>query len=223
MDLALRVHDYLAMNVKYVNDGSPEQQSMMGPLLLGKGVCEGIAFTYSYIMGVFGVNCSTVYGQLKGHIDGHAWNILFLGGRAYHVDVTHDLAGDNPMCLHLHMNQTDEEMRVDRSWYFPVKCDDTLYNYYEYTGSQMTTFKEVCDYLHDCIEADQKVVEFRIRPAPPSDAVFKKIDEYISSITDSASYRWYRVEDVYCIVFESVHFRRSSGSFRKGLKKLLNT
>lgn len=208
MELALRVHDYLTENVKYVDDGNPEQQSMVGPLMLGRGVCEGIAFAYSYLMSVFGINCTTVYGQIKGEKNGHAWNMIFLDGNAYHIDVTHDLACTSYKGNHINFNLKDEDLSPFRTWDSPVRCDSTEFNYFDHTETRFRTFQQVCDFIRSNISYKDLSMEFRITPNPPRDKAIEQLDEYIRDICKTAEYSWSGKNDFYHLEFKHVKLKR---------------
>ena len=207
MDLVVSVHDYITRNVLYVNDGNPEQQSMVGPLMFGKGVCEGISFLYSYILNVFGINCTTIYGRIEGEENGHAWNMVFLDGQGYHVDVTHDLECSTYRGNHIHLNLTDEEIGRNRTWEHPVRCGATIYNYYSYNGYQFKGFKEVCEYIRSCLKAKKMEFEFRIVPSPPRDTVMKQINDYIVKIAKDYSFGWSGMLDVYYMKFDRIRLK----------------
>ena len=87
----LLIHDRIALNCMY--DPTPNQadiphisHTMYGVLGLGVAVCQGYALTYGYLLDQIGVKnyyCSSA--ELV-----HAWNIVYLNGTPYHVDVTFD-------------------------------------------------------------------------------------------------------------------------------------
>ena len=63
-----------------------------GPLILGKGVCDGLAKAYKLLLDTEGIT-STWKSEFYGHgiTDGHAWNVITFDGRAYEVDITEGL------------------------------------------------------------------------------------------------------------------------------------
>lgn len=50
--------------------------------LKGIAVCDGYAGAFKYIMDYYGIPCKNIGGG------GHAWNLVKIGGKWYHVDVT---------------------------------------------------------------------------------------------------------------------------------------
>ncbi len=98
-----RVYEYLITETKYRS--SVTDQSMYSVLVKGKGVCAGYARSFQYLMHVLGFESIIVTGDLKQNgddggvlslftpfipeeLNGHAWNMVKLGERWYHVDVT---------------------------------------------------------------------------------------------------------------------------------------
>ena len=93
LELALLVHDYLAANYEYHTPTVAQNlQHPIGKytaynlLVEGTAVCQGYAEAYAYLMMQFGINC----GLCSSDALNHAWNIIELDGKEYHVDVTWD-------------------------------------------------------------------------------------------------------------------------------------
>lgn len=97
--LCRKVHDWLTMHVQYDRDEvekdvyKQRNHSIIGALIERRAVCEGISFAYQYILNRLGIDCMTVSGKVlkfegKYYKNHHAWNIISLNGKNYHVDVT---------------------------------------------------------------------------------------------------------------------------------------
>lgn len=78
--------NYLVKNVSYV-DGCIDNQNICSALLNHKSVCAGYSKSLQYLMQKMGKECLFISGitAKKGR---HAWNIVKLGGKYYHTDVT---------------------------------------------------------------------------------------------------------------------------------------
>ncbi len=93
IEKALAVHDYLTVYCEYDNDrleaGTlPDiSHTAYGSLVNRMAVCDGYADAFTYIMkDRFGVDCTVVSsGEMA-----HAWNMISIDGKWYHVDVTWD-------------------------------------------------------------------------------------------------------------------------------------
>ena len=86
------VHDYIIKNTAYDYDNYLANQipkadyTAVGLLKNKTAVCEGYAKTFSAFMNVLNIPCKLVSGTGNG--GGHAWNMVKLGGKWYHIDVT---------------------------------------------------------------------------------------------------------------------------------------
>ena len=88
------VHDWMIKNVKYdypkyLKGRLPRvAHTAQGSLIKKLCVCDGYALGFKKIMKSLKIPCRVVYG--KGNGGGHAWNMVKLGGKWYHIDVTWD-------------------------------------------------------------------------------------------------------------------------------------
>ena len=92
------VHDYIAFNCAYDYDNllrgtiPAVSYTAEGVLLKKKAVCQGYAEAFKLLMDMLGIPCKMVTGTADngGGYAGHAWNIVKVGGKWYHIDVTWD-------------------------------------------------------------------------------------------------------------------------------------
>ncbi len=84
---ALLLHDRLAADIEYdyVTD-SFERYTAYGAFANKSAVCQGYAMAYMYLLQRVGIENYYCSSQKLNH----GWNIVYIGGRAYHVDVTWD-------------------------------------------------------------------------------------------------------------------------------------
>ena len=89
---ALLIHDRLALLCEYDPDGigdgepGPHARNMYGALVDNVAVCDGYSRAYLYLMNRVGIPCSYCRSETLNH----SWNIVTVGGKPYHVDVTFD-------------------------------------------------------------------------------------------------------------------------------------
>lgn len=90
---ALVVHDWLAVYCEYdyerylTNSIPDESHTAYGALVKKLAVCDGYSKAFQYIMqNKLGIPC---YLTSSSEIN-HAWNIIFIDGKYYHIDVTWD-------------------------------------------------------------------------------------------------------------------------------------
>lgn len=88
------VHDYLVENIEY--DTSLQEKNIYniyGALINGKGVCEGYARAFKYLLDGLGIESTMVIGKginSSGQSENHAWNYVKLENNWYAVDCTWD-------------------------------------------------------------------------------------------------------------------------------------
>jgi hypothetical protein len=86
VEKALLIHDRLAVWCEYDNTRSSESHCMRRALLDRIAVCDGYAAAYSYLLDKVGIQSDICVSKSLEH----AWNIVYLDDKAYHVDVTWD-------------------------------------------------------------------------------------------------------------------------------------
>ena len=120
--------DYFLKNVSYeINNDL--NQNCATVFMQRKGQCSGIAKAVKFILDYIGIDCIIIDGEAWSNGQGglHAWNIVWINGVPYHLDVT-NMMGANPSksepFYYLYYLASDAEMVV-HSWEkskYP-KCD----------------------------------------------------------------------------------------------------
>lgn len=118
------VHDELLELVSYAEDADLSQTAYSA-LVNKETVCAGYARAYQYLLQQLGIPCyyCTGYSGMN-----HAWNIVYLYGDYYNVDVTWD---DTDPATYDYFNRTDADLskthkRKSLSVYLPA-CLGTTY------------------------------------------------------------------------------------------------
>lgn len=90
------VHDLLIENVLYdmsalqnLHKHSPRSNSILGVLFYKTAVCEGIAKVTKMLLNLLDIKCIVATGMAGGEL--HAWNIVKIDSKPYHLDVTWDI------------------------------------------------------------------------------------------------------------------------------------
>lgn len=170
------IHDYLIFNAKYnkigaeKKDVSFEEHDAYGVLIKGTGVCDSYAEAFKMLLNKVGIECITVSGDQKDGKDddiGHAWSMVKLGGKYYHVDVTWDDReyddGQNDLCYD-YFNLTDENMAKDHEWNaddYP-KCTNTDENYFYKNGKVVNNRSQAENLLRSSAGNKEVVVDMLI-------------------------------------------------------------
>lgn len=165
----LVIHDYLAKKVKYVSDGSFSQYTIVGALLKNKAVCDGYAKAFKLLCDKVEIPCILIHGEAdNGAIDsgnGHAWNIVKLGKKHAHVDVTWDSTGSiNDASIYSHLNLTDSQIKKDHTWNDKLlpKCEADELNYYSQIGESVVSAKQYKEFIKSQIDQHKKVFSVRV-------------------------------------------------------------
>ena len=93
-----RIHDYMCANVEYDKEGVSADakvnrliasHSIIGVFARGRGVCEGISKAAKLLFNTVNMGCIYVSGISRKSEQGpHAWNLIKVNGKAYHLDLT---------------------------------------------------------------------------------------------------------------------------------------
>lgn|GEM_PF-5079661 len=136
IEKALVVHDYITSHYEYdyenyVNDTIPEESYTMYGLLTKKtGVCQAYASTYAYIMNdLLGIDCIMVGSWEMDH----AWNMIKIDNKWYHVDTTWDdpVPDSFGSSGHNYFLLSDQGIARDHyGWYSEYTASDTTYDDY---------------------------------------------------------------------------------------------
>ena len=92
-DKECAIHDFILDNVRYDKLKKSYSHEIIGPLTQGVGVCEGIAKTVKVLCDAAGLPCVVALSEAnpdKGVIYRHAWNVITVNGKTYHLDATFD-------------------------------------------------------------------------------------------------------------------------------------
>lgn len=112
------IHDWIIYNSAY--DTSYTYYSPEGILFHGKGVCNAYALTFNMMCEAVGVQSVTVAGTAtdrnSGTTGSHAWNLVNLNGKWYHVDTTWDDPLPNNRERNTYFLLTDSQLAQDHTW-----------------------------------------------------------------------------------------------------------
>lgn len=143
----LALHDYLITHCVYSDQAVQQPDSDIyrayGAMVKQDAVCNGYAEAMQLMLLCAGVNSKFVIGTADG-VD-HAWNLVELNGKWYHLDATWDDPkpdqGDDT--LHPYFNVTDEIMEKTHTWEeenYP-EAADMEYNFYVQNDSDFREFQ----------------------------------------------------------------------------------
>lgn len=149
----LLLHDRIAVACEYdyanYNLGSIPQIShtMYGVFVNEVAVCQGYALAYAYLLDKLGIE--NYYCASKALF--HAWNIVIVNGKSYHVDITmDDLVWDvTGQVMHNNFLVSTEELRKNNhnAYDFDSSPTDTTYDNYFWENSE-TAFTLLNDEIY---------------------------------------------------------------------------
>ncbi|MBQ4901129.1 transglutaminase [Paenibacillus sp. Marseille-P2973] len=119
------IHDFVVQNLKY-DEGLKKYTAYEG-LRTGEAVCQGYTLlTYKLLEGA-GINNVIVEGTAGGQL--HAWNLVELEKKWYHLDTTWDdpISAPREQISYAYYLRTDEQMRQDHQWISKYPAASSLY------------------------------------------------------------------------------------------------
>ncbi len=130
---ALTLHDYIVANASY-NEGTTtrDDHTAYGIIVKNFGVCQSYALAYNYLLSLVGVE--TKFCPSDPMV--HAWSLVKLNGKWYHVDITWDdpiysdeESNNKPLVQHGYYLLSDETItgKEHYGWTTDVTCTDKGY------------------------------------------------------------------------------------------------
>ncbi|MWV47340.1 transglutaminase [Paenibacillus sp. HJL G12] len=125
------IHDWIVLHLKY--DETLQKYTAYDGLNSGSTVCQGYSLLTYKMLKEAGITNRIVEGTAAPRDTGisqlHAWNLVLLDGKWYHLDTTWDdpapdKAGEIGIGYYL---RTDKQMRKDHSWTKSYPAANTLY------------------------------------------------------------------------------------------------
>lgn len=145
----LFIHDFICQSVYYDKLKKPYSHEIIGPLGHGVGVCEGIAKSVKILCDALGIWCIVAVSEANPEKKikyRHAWNIVRIGGKYYHLDTTFDnTLGRGETLRYDYFNLSDSQIFRDHEpviWKVPV-CEDGEHTYYREKKLSFTKYEDV--------------------------------------------------------------------------------
>lgn len=179
----LALHDWLAARCAYSSDSS-SPYTAYGALIEGTAVCEGYAKAMQLLLDNAGIKSRLVTGQTKidGQPQGHMWNIVEVGGKSYHLDVTWDAPqNEDDLIQHTYFNLSDEEISSDHSGFDEneSRCTAITENYFRRAELLFDDYDDLCTeierVLPETVKNKNGILEFRLASAELYERVIKKL------------------------------------------------
>lgn len=188
----IKIHDFFCKNIIYDNNFSASSYECVGPLLFGKGVCEGISKAAKLLCDFANIQCLLIRGkslQLEQNTNSnrlHSWNIIKISGVFYHLDITFDLTIQAFHVLRYdYFNLSDSEIELDHETISVDIPPCTMSKgYYRDNRMYMCSSFECQNYIRQKIVAGEKDIVFQI----PQSVGFEKVKSEIIRIMSELQY-----------------------------------
>lgn len=143
------VYDWMVTNCSY--DELNLDQSMYSVMVNHSGVCASFSKAFQFMMQCLGIPCTVVNGRIDqrynilGSTLGHEWNMVYLDGNWYHVDVTSGLSMTQSTgeIDYTFLCATTDEILLSHtiSSIVPVpSCTDSRLNFFNYYDLNVSTY-----------------------------------------------------------------------------------
>lgn len=160
----LYIHDFIVQNVKYDKLKKEYSHEIIGALGNGVAVCEGIAKAVKVLCDELNIWCVIALADnnpQKGIKYRHAWNIVKIDGKYYHLDATFDntlTKGD--IIRYDYFNLADKQIFRDHEpLIFSVpKCEDSDHFYYKEKKVSWTTLDEVRNRTKQAVKKNKELL-----------------------------------------------------------------
>lgn len=164
LEKELFIHDFVCTAVRYDKLKKPYSHEIIGPLGQGVGVCEGIAKTVKILCDALGIWCMIAVSDANPEKKikyRHAWNIIRMGGKYYHLDATFDNSlGRDGMIRYDYFNLDDRQIFRDHEplMYPAPACEDGGRFYYKEKKLSFTKQEDVAKRAQQAIRKGRPLV-----------------------------------------------------------------
>lgn len=148
------VYETLIFNTEY-QTGAADNQNIYSVFVNHASVCQGYAKATQYFLQHLGVECTLVFGEVKGN-EGHSWNLVLADGEYYYLDTTWGDAsyttsgsevqsGTLPNISYDYLCLTTEQLTKTHTIVHKIalpECTATENNYYRKENCYFTEYEE---------------------------------------------------------------------------------
>ncbi len=143
----MAVHDILVRSTVYDSTLNQATNNAASALLDHLTLCQGYAQSFQLVTQALGFDVLLITGS-SDSVD-HAWNLVWLDGQFYHVDVTHDDpvpdGGEQDLVSHVHLLRSGAQMQQTHIWVaenYPLAPTDGAHSF-RYLGLEVQSIDEL--------------------------------------------------------------------------------
>lgn len=174
------IHAFILENVRYDKLKKPYSHEIIGPLTQGVGVCEGIAKTVKALCDAVGLECIVALSEANpeaGVKYRHAWNVVKVAGKNYHLDATFDNSLQRGVARYDYFNLDDKHIFRDheRLVIDVPRCEDG--NSFYYRTLSLTKVEDVVKRMGQALRKKQSHFVFHWRGGGLNRTIMQEILE----------------------------------------------
>ncbi len=191
------IHDYFIKEVVYDNDFATSSFECVGPLLFGKGVCEGISKAAKLLFDFVGIKSLVLHGYTNNtglnfvrKDELHAWNIVLIENKYYHLDITFDLTlTERGTIRYDYFNLSYLDISTDHSITTKgvVMCNDR-YDYYRSNNLYLRSQYEYEEKLKQTLSDGKTDLVIKLAPVNNAKTLHARLMEHTSKILGDLGY-----------------------------------
>lgn len=191
-EIVRSIHDLLVCNVVYdlvgLKAGAYDTDgifahSVLGVFLKKTAVCDGISKAFKYLLNAVGIKSIVVTGKGESEYNYnnemlHAWNIVKIDGKNYHIDLTWDIAGTRDgLISYDYYCLTDDMITKDHTMMETMPaCGSTEHNYFYKHNAFIKNEDELKKYVSETLLNDNKTIYVKL----DQECDYHKAEQYIS-------------------------------------------
>ena len=131
---------------------NPGSHNAYGALVKGLAVCDGFSSAFALLAQKLGFECMLVVGRsayTSTAVQDHAWNIIKVRDRFYHMDLTWDArkCSEFGESSYVYFALPDEEIASDHNWErtSTPMCSSHDFSYYKKNGLFANSIEHLCE------------------------------------------------------------------------------
>jgi hypothetical protein len=203
LEKEMQIHDYCVENFSYDFSFGKYSRCVLGPVTEKTAVCEGIAKFVKLACDYTGLKCLVAAGNASnpvqpGKMEPHAWNIVKIDGKTYHLDVTYDMSVNKWSKRYDYFNLSDEDIKIDHAATGSVPaCAASGNDYYSVNSMVANSPSELESYMEKMLKQGKKNIIVKVRNVKNTENIGAKVMEIAQKQYVKVIKGAYRVDAAY--------------------------
>lgn len=175
------VYERISKKLTYTNHGDVRDHSIVGPVLLSSGVCEGHNALLMLCFRRLGIPCIKVYGRTQTY-GWHCWTIAWINGIPVHCDVTWDGVKEDVLRFD-YLNLSDNQIARDHYDFKGPRvpeCSSEALDYYSHHSLCVYSYRDLRARIKKDLQKGVSKLLIHFSYHPPSGDYLKEAQRAIS-------------------------------------------